>query len=358
MKVKPHLRHLIRKSYVKKEPALGQLLDCSLGRNPFGISERVLEVAQKYDWSRVSYYPEPTYKDLRQKLSQFWAEHMSLTMEQIKVANGAVVVLERLNKIFIEPGSKVLGYSPQFTEYITDVEACGGEYEAVLLKPEQSFKFDVARLVARITEKYRLIYIDNPNNPTGQIIPMEQIEEILGQAERKGVAVVVDEAFGDYMERENSAVNLMDRYRNLIVVRSFSKGFGLAGLRVGYGIFPSELAQYYDKIDIPFPVSIVGCYLAGEALSDQDFIHSCQRMVEREKQRLIQGLIEKDYLISETYKSCPIFVLGHKDRGIDLRENLLGKGILTEGGEDFRNLGGNYVRVNTPLSAEEFLARL
>ena len=357
--MKFYLKHLARKSYVREQSLRqGELLDCSLGTNCLGVSERVLEAARKYDWSKVWDYPELGYKDLKKKISEFWSEYADLEVGQIQIANGAVGILERLNKMFIEPGSRVLGYSPQFSEYITEVEVCGGKYEAVVLNPEEDFKFHADRMLARINGEHSLIYIDNPNNPTGQLVSLEEIEEILLEAERKEVPVVIDEAYGDYVGRENSAVSLMSKYRNLVVARSFSKGFGLASLRVGYGIFSPELSEYYDRVALPFSVSAVGCYLAAEALADQDFISYCCEMVKREKQKLIRGLRKRGYLISETSESCPIFVLGDKDRNIDLRQTLLNRGVLTVGGADFRNLGGNYVRVNTPLSAEEFLGHL
>lgn len=360
MKVRACLNHLTRKSYVSLEPInkRGELLDCSLGSNLFGVSQRVLDAAKEYDWSGVWRYPDPTYLDLKEKLSGFWAKYADLDKRQIQIANGAAVVLERVNKIFIDSGAKVLGYSPQFTEYTTDVEACGGKYEAVILDPEERFKFHVERLLTRITEDYSLLYIDNPNNPTGQVITLNQIEEIIRQASKKGVVVIIDEAYGDYMGKENSAVNLVNKYTNLIVVRSFSKGFGLAGLRIGYGISSSELAAYYQKIDIPFSVSQVSCFLAVQALLDEDFIRNCRKMVKREKAKLIAGLEERGYFVSESFESCPIFVLGSSDGEISLETRLLSKGILTEDGEGFRNLGSKYVRVNTPPSAERFLGCL
>ena len=360
MKVKACLNHLTRKSYVSLEPInkWGELLDCSLGSNLFGVPPRVLDAAKEYDWSGVWRYPDPTYLNLKGKLSEFWAGYADLDKEQIQIANGAVVVLERVNKIFIESGAKVLGYSPQFTEYTTDVEACGGRYEAVILDPGERFEFRVERLLARISEDYSLVYIDNPNNPTGQVISLSQIEEVIKQASKKGVVVIIDEAYGDYVGKENSAVNLMDKYTHLIVVRSFSKGLGLAGLRVGYGVFSPELASYYEKINIPFPVSQISCFLVAEALLDEDFILNCRKMVKREKAKLIAGLEEKGYFVSKSFESCPIFVLGHSGGEVSLKTRLLSRGILTEDGRGFRNLGGKYVRVNTPPSAERFLACL
>ena len=360
MRIKSCLKHIVTESYLTESEGIekGEVLDCALGINHFGVSQRVVEAAKEYNWSRVCYYPDPTYKDLKETILKFWSGYANLATEQIQIAHGASSVLDKLNKIFIEPGSKVLGYSPQWPDYAAWVEACGGEYEAIELNPEEGFKFDVNRLVAKITDEYCLIFIDNPNNPTGQVISREEIEEILKQAERKEVVVVVDEAYGDYMDKEDSSATLMGKNRNLVVVRSFSKGLGLAGLRVGYGIFPLELSKHYAKIDVPISVSAAGAYLAKAALADEDFIRGCRKTIQREKAKLIKGLKEIGYLVGVTHDTCPIFLLGHKDKGANLRQELLEKRILTVGCGHYRNLGDNSVRVNTPCKAEEFLSCL
>ena len=342
-----------------EEPPGGEgILDCSLGRNPLGVSEKVLKAAGRFEWSAICPYPDPFYKELRQRIVQFWADCAELKTEQVQIADGAIVLLERLNKLFIDPGSRVLGYSPQFTEYVTEVEASGGIYEAVLLRPEENFKFQVDQMLNRLKGEHSLVYLDNPNNPTGQFIPLDEIEAIALEAGKEEAVVIVDEAFGDYLGKESSAISLVNKYPNLVVVRTFSKAFGLAGLRVGYGVFSLELAPFYRKINVPFVISALSCYLAGEALADWEFIHHCKEIIRQEKRKLMEGLKQSGYLISETHECCPIFVLGCPDEALDLREELLAKGILTEGGRGFRNLGGNYVRVNTPRQADDFLSRL
>jgi len=140
VRIKSHLDYFTgRRSYIKEPPG-GVALDCSLGTNPFGVSGKVLQAARNYHWSDIYHYPDPFHKGLRQAVIQFWADFSDLEEEQIQIANGTMAVLERLNKIFIELGSTVLGYSPQFTEYVTEIEASGGQYEAVVLKSENHSK--------------------------------------------------------------------------------------------------------------------------------------------------------------------------------------------------------------------------
>jgi len=143
-----------------------------------------------------------------------------------------------------------------------------------------------------------------------------------------------------------------------VVTRTFTKGYGIGRFRVGYAILSTELGDYYNRIDLPFSVSTMGASLAREALLDQDFILNLRQQVKAEKEKLTRELSERGYLIGETCEFCPLFVLGHKDKDVDLKENLLSKGILTTSGTDWENLGKNYVRVNTPRRAEDFLARL
>lgn len=360
MKIKPRLKSFTRKAYVGHEPVIGQaeFLDCSLGVNSFGVSGKVLKMAKEYDWSQVWRCPEPSYKGLKEKIVEFWSTYADLEVSQIQIEYGAMGVLERVNRIFLETGSQVLGYSPQFTGYVADIGVCGAKYDPVVLRPEENFKFHVERLEGKIDPEYCLIYIDNPNNPTGQMISLSAIEAVVGEAEVKDVAVIVDEAYGDYIEQRQSAVSLVREYRNLIVVRTFGKGFGLGSLRIGYGILPAELSDYFNKVTPPLRATAIGSHLATVALSDRNFVTSCRQRVKTEKEKLTKGLRERGYLISETYEYCPIFLAGHKNKDIDFRQELITKGILTVSGTDFECLGKNYVRINCPPHAEEFLRRL
>ncbi len=359
MNIRPAVRQLARKSFEEEsKPPKGDILDCALGRNSFGTSEKVIEFAKHYDWSDLWQHPDTSYKDLKQEICKFWSDYADLGVENIKVANGSCVILSRFNKLFIEPGVKVLGYVPQFSEYMVEVAVMGGKYEAVPLDPQEGFKFNLDRLLSKIKPDYCIVYIDNPNNPTGQLISLSDIETIIREAARKDIVVIIDEAYGDYVEERRSAVNLFNQYKNLVVTRTFTKGYGIGRFRVGYGILPTELGDYYGRIELPFSVSTMGASLAREALLDQDFILNTRQQVKAKKEKLTKELSQRGYLIGETCESCPLFILGHKDKDVDLKEELLSKGILTISGIGWENLDKNYVRVNTPPRAEDFLARL
>ncbi len=358
MKIKTYLESFSRKTYVGHKLEHPVSLDCSLGVNSLGVSEKVSEAVKEFDWSKIWLCPDPSYKALKEKIVEFWSEYADIQMNQVQIGYGSMEVLERANRIFLENGSKVLGLSPQFTGYVADIGASGAYYDPVILCPEESFTFYAERLLEKLNPEYALIYIDNPNNPTGQVIGLDDLEAVAQEAGHRDVAVIVDEAYGDYFEQKDSAINLINKYHNLIVTRTFGKGLGLCSLRIGYGIFSEELGDYFHKVAHPFRSTSISSYLAAIALSDRGFIDQCRQRVKVEKEKLIKGLRERGYLIGNTYEYCPIFLAGHKREDVDLGEALLRKGIKTVSGTDFENLSNNYVRVNCPASSEEFLSRL
>lgn len=360
MKIKYYLKELQVETYEKDVYPEGKVLDCALGKNNFGISDRVPEFVKHYDASRFWDSPDISYSDLKRELCLFWSEYAELNADLIKVANGSRFIQERFNKIFITEGTKILGYAPQYTGYIMVAAVAGGIYKPIALNRKRNFKFDIDTFIPAITSEYAIVFVDNPNNPTGQVIDISDIEEIVKEAKRKGCAVMVDEAYGDYIDEGYSAIGLVNRYDNLVVTRTFSKGYGMGKTKVGYGVMSSKLAEYYDKVSIGIPgsVSDLGAKLARELLLDQDFVLNCRKRVKAGKDKLLEGLNQKGYLIAETDQSCPIFTIGHKDPNVDLRQDLLSQGVLSVSGSHFRNLGKNYVRINLPERPSELLGRV
>jgi len=362
MKVKSYLGTVERRSAIaaRRLAARGGFtgLNCR-GAARFGVSQRAVEFVKKYDWSSMSWRGD--VQALRQEICKFWSSHAEINPQHIKFGTGSMRVIQKVNQLFLEgPRTKALGVAPQFYGYPLDVMTRGAVYKGVLLNPEENFKFNRERFLAEITPDCSIIYIDNPNNPTGQLISLGDLEEVVKEAQRKDVAVLVDEAYGDCAEKGCSAINLVNRYENLTVTRSFTKGYRFA--KLGYGILSPKLSAYYDKIDFPPPIAGVDAAIAREALLDEEFIRFLRQAVKSVKDKLAKGLEKRGYLISETHESCEIFVLGHKNRDIDLWEHLLDKGISTAAPSDFyestTNLGTNHVRVGMPAKAEDFLSRV
>jgi len=139
------------------------------------------------------------------------------------------------------------------------------------------------------------------------------------------------------------------------VVRSFSKGFGLPGLRVGYAVCGDTLGEFLKKVDVPFSVNGVAAFVAQKALEDEEFLQSCMGKIGRVKARLIDEFGVNNYIVSETSPVVPIFVVG-REEGVDLYRSFLRKNVLTTPGSGFPGLGANFVRIRTPREDEQLLA--
>lgn len=357
--VKAYLKEVPRRAYEEESRAnKGDILDCALGRNSFGTSEKVIEFAKNYDdWCDLWQHPDTSYIELKEAICHFWSSHASLSTENVKVANGSCVVLSRLNKLFIGPETRVLGYIPQFVEYMLDVKILGGNFNALELKQVNKFKFDTEMFLKEMENEYAVIYIDNPNNPTGQLVTLEDIEKVVVKADKRGIVAIIDEAYGDYVGEENSAINLINNYKNLIVTRTFTKGYGLGRFRVGYAVMNKELSDYYDRISLPFSVSSMGAALAEQAISDHNFIIELRKKVNTEKTKIVDAFRRAGFIVGTTCDTCSLFVVGHPDKEVDVGELLLKKGIMTSSESNWQNMGRNWVRINTPKNAEDFLFR-
>lgn len=333
-----------------KEPIKNKLLDCSLGSNPFGCSPKVLEVLENIRLEDIYKYPQSNYKTLKERLVEYWDNEFKV--DDLFIGNGSMGCLEKINKL-LKPNSTVLGYSPQFLPYINDVIANGAVYEYVPLKKEEDFEIRIDKIIERLSENVAFLYVDNPNNPTGQVIKLKDIEELVEEAERRNIVVIVDEAYGDFMPKKNSAINL--NYENLVVVRSFSKGFGLAGVRVGYCVVKGKvLKRLISKVDIPFSVTAISEKIAIKSLEDREFVENSIREVRERKIKLLKAL-NKKFHIGKTSFSTPIFLCGGRE---DTYSYFLNRGILTVSGEEYLNLDDSYVRIRVPKEVDVFLRKI
>lgn len=373
LKIKKNLKIFNPESYVKENlnnnDSNDNLIvsDCSLGVNPFGHSKNVDNVLI-YATNNCCLvdYPSFPYEGLKSKIIDYWREFKTLDLKNIRFGGGSIDILRNINRIFIEKGTKVLGSGPTFTSFPSDVELNEGIFDYVMLCENDNFRFDVDKFLSRINPEYTLIYIDNPNNPTGQIIPLKYIRRIVEKAQKYNICVLVDEAYGDFMSQRNSAINLIDTYENVIVSRTFSKGFGIAGLRIGYAVAGEYLSEIIRKVDIPFTINTIGFHAAISALDDRDFIQESRKKIRKIKEELLSSF--KYINVLETDMEVPIMTLQVGNSNLNLHQLFKSNGILTEAGEDFHGLGKSYVRLRVPEdyikissiinNIEKFIAKL
>ena len=349
MKIRNELLSQVR-SYAGHTPhAAEDTLDCSLGVNPYGFPPVVKEAFAAFDPERFYHYP---HSDAPQKaIVDYWADYAFIEPENIVLTDGSVSALYLLCNILAKKGAEVVGFLPTFTDMVEYSRMMAMRYVGIPARREENWRMEVSDLVDAISGDTSLVYIDRPNNPTGQTLSLADISRVLDRCEELGVYAIVDEAYGDFLPREESAVTLGPKYKNIIIVRTFSKGFGLAGLRAGYIITGQELIRYISKVSNPYMMSELSRELAAAALSDRTYADSHGPDFAAMKQAL-RGVCGKELTMAVTDDRVPICLLQHRNPRADLQELLMAEGVLTCSGGEFEPLDRSSVRLRVPRAEE------
>lgn len=342
--IRKDILNLDKTSYAKEIELSKDIeyIDCSNGINPFGVSKEVIKCLKDIPVEIVNTYSKSSL-DLRKSIKNYWSEISKIDEDQIVLGDGSIGIIYKINKLFIDNHSKVLGYCPQFSDYIDDIETYGATYQCNFMSMDNNYKFMVEEYLEKMNEDYKMFYIDNPNNPTGQVIDIASIRRIVEKARNLNRPIIIDEAYGDFIDMDNSAISLINEFDNLMVIRTFSKGLGLAGVRAGYLITSNTIAQNYLKISNPFEMNNIARYLAMAALKDKNFIEECKDLLSNNKRKFIESLSK--LLVLETDLSVPILTIMHRDKNIDLQALLFKYNVLSIPGEGFIGLGKNFVRI-------------
>jgi len=320
-------------------------IDCSLGTNPF-IDENIIRQYVQEGTTEINKYPINGYNRLTEELLKYWRYDNDIAVDinknNIAFGAGTMGILRNISQFLIEKGSFVLGYSPQFPRFVSEVELKKGIYEYYNLQKENNYKFDAKKFTEKINGKYSMIYIDNPNNPTGQIIDVEDIEYIVKKAKKWDITVVVDEAYGDYMELENSSIKLIRKYDNIVVLRSASKYFGLPNHRIGYLFAAEKFIKVYNMITIPFSFPDLSANIFASILNDYKKIKGMKEKVVETNKKIYQSLSTENYLY--TNLETPIFTV-RSSKYKNLTNELMKRGIISESCSNFINLDDTYTRI-------------
>ncbi|MEA3442796.1 MAG: histidinol-phosphate transaminase [Chloroflexota bacterium] len=277
--------------YAELPSGRGVKLDAN--ENPYGCSPRVYQALA--DYSRYHIYPDPEQRMLRQALENY----TGLSQQYIICGSGSDELIDLILRLFVEPGDEVINCPPTFGMYPFNTEICGGE--VVNIPRNEDFTIDMGNIEGALNKKTKAIFVASPNNPTGNLITEQEIAELLDTEK----IVVLDEA---YFEFSNvTMANLVSHHPNLIVLRTFSKWAGLAGLRMGYGVFPVEIATYLMKIKQPYNINAAAQVAALASLADIDYLSSNIAKIVAERERLFMRLKEFDWL--QPYPSQGNFIL-------------------------------------------------
>jgi histidinol-phosphate aminotransferase len=304
--------------------------------NPLGPSPKVLEALQK-TLPKIGRYPDGGAHNLSQAL----AKHLAVDPKQILLGHGSNELLVLLGQMVLSPGDEVLFSQGSFLLYPLVAQL----FEAKPVEaPAKDFTHDMREFSRLLTPKTRLVFICNPNNPTGTMIPLSEVEGFL-KACPPQVLVVLDEAYFEYVDdpRYFGSMELLKKYPNLVVLRTFSKAYGLAGLRVGYGVAQPELVEIYQKTRQPFNVNSMAMTAAEAALADPGHMKKAVELNARMRKVLSDGIKALGLRPLPTQSN---FVYFEIKKAPDLYQALLKKGIIV------RPMGPGALRVTTGTETE------
>ncbi len=258
---------------VQRELGLADVIKMASNENPLGPSPRAVNAVRKAV-EEIHYYPEGSCFELRKIL----AKKLGVEENQLIFGNGSDELLLMISQAFFNPGDEIIQGDPAltFVEYRAVSNIAGAEPVFV---PMKNYGYDLAAMAEKINEKTKLVFIANPNNPTGSIVSKEEFAAFMEKVP-EDVIVVLDEAYYEYVETADypDSIDYIKNGANVIALRTFSKIFGLAGLRVGYGIARKELIDILERVRQPFNVNTLAQAGAAAALSDIRHVEASRRM--------------------------------------------------------------------------------
>jgi len=314
---------------LEREYGISNAVKVASNENPFGPSPKVIETIQNFLANPVELgrYPDGSGFSLKAKISQFYG----LKSEQLTLGNGSNDVLDIISRCFSGPGDEVIFSAYAFAIYYLTTQAVGAK---PVITPAQDWGHDLEAMLAAITDNTKLIFIANPNNPTGTCLEGSDIKNFLDKVPEH-VVVVIDEAYMEFAshalspwsKKYQQALQWLDNYPNLIVTRTFSKAYGLASFRVGFGASSAEIADILNRVRQPFNNSILALETALVALDDQAFIEKVVQNNWQGMELLIKGFEEQGLAYIPSAGNFICVEVG--DNADEVYDKLLYQGVIT-----------------------------
>lgn len=274
-----------------------KLIKLNSNESPYGPAPAVLQALG--DHRSYNTYPDTNATALRAAL----AEYTGLDSRYIVLSHGSNELINLLWHIFLSLGDTIICCPPTFSLYTFVTTLCGAYVVEVPRTPD--YEIDVNAILAALTPETKLIVLCSPNNPTGNPVSEEDILTLL----ETGRIVVVDEAYVEFSQRPGGFAHLVPQHRNLVVLRTFSKWAGLAGLRIGYGLFPEWIVDFLRRAQCPFEVNLAGHIAAIETLKHRAYTWERVRRIVEEREQLFTLLASQSYL--EPIPSQGNFIMAH-----------------------------------------------
>ncbi|MEW6595353.1 MAG: histidinol-phosphate transaminase [Thermodesulfobacteriota bacterium] len=326
---------------LEREYGITGSIKLASNENPLGPSPKAV-AAISASLGNLHRYPDGSCYYLAQAL----AKKIGVDPAELVFGNGSNEIIGLLIAAFLAPGQEVVTSHPTFLVYQKMVQAQGGINRVV---PLRDMRHDLDAILAAVTGKTRLIFLDNPNNPTGTVFTAAEFEAFLARVP-EGVIVALDEAYVDFVEPalQFDARKYLRHKTPVVALRTFSKAYGLAGLRVGYGIMHREIADYLHRVRQPFNVNQLAQVAALAALEDDDHYEKTLRLT-REGMAWLAAEVEK-FGCTAFPSQTNFFLIDVKGEGKQLYERMLMKGVIVRPMQAYGY--PTYIRITVGLPEE------
>jgi histidinol-phosphate aminotransferase len=335
---------------IQRELGLKKVIKLASNENALGPSPLAIKAVQK-ELARIHRYPDSQSFYLKQKLAQIWG----ISASNIIVSNGSDEIINLILRAFLNKGDEVILAEPTFLIYEIASKIAGAKVVKVQLK---DFRYDLEGMKRAITHKTKIVFIANPDNPTGTYVSREEIERFLWRLP-KSTIVYFDEAYFEFakdIEDFPDTLGYLKRNRNIILTRSFSKSYGLAGLRIGWGASSPQIIETLERVREPFNVNRLAQVAAAAALEDTRFLRQVLRVTAQGRRFLVQNLKK---IGLEFIPSVTNFILVNVRQNSSLiSRRLLERGIIVRDMKAWKLRGFIRVTIGTEQENERFIRTL
>lgn len=309
---------------IKEKYSLKEVYKLASNENIFGPSPKVIDYFKK-GLSDINYYPDSYCRQLRKKLSL----KLDVTEDSIIFGNGTDQIIEMVCDAILEKGKNIVIPHPTFLTYEKSAMKNGAEVLRVQLS---DFRQDIKGIVQKADENTAIIFLTSPHNPTGTIITSEEIEYILLNVSND-ILIVLDEAYIEFMpdKYKLNSIEYLKKHDNLLLLRTFSKIYGIAGLRIGYGIGNEEVISNIAKLMQPFVVNSIAQIAAIISLDDDENINKNIKVIISEREKFCKKLEKEKIDFVESYSNFLLIKTGK--RSSEFTEELMKSGFMVRNGE-------------------------
>lgn len=326
---------------LERELGLTGSIKLASNENPLGPSPLAVKAIQR-ELTRLNRYPDGSGYYLKTRLAEF----LGLPKERIIIGNGSNELIELIVRTFVQREDKVIQAFPTFLVYEKVVTASGAELQSIPLK---NFRLDLNAIFKAVNHRTKVIFINNPNNPTGSALLKDELKAFL-ESLPKDTLVILDEAYIDFVcdpEVANGR-ELLDAFPRIMVLRTFSKLYGLAGLRVGYGFADEAIIDYMNRVRQPFNVNTLAQAGARAALDDVEFVEQTLDLTRKGLAYLHRELdkLGLEYLPTQTN----FFLIKVRPGGKQVYQQMLKEGVIVRSMDSYGL--HDYIRINIGLPEE------